>query len=184
MLFYFLFGGFMKNLIPKKQKNIMPAFITGYEIDGNEIVIYTSHYEPARFVYNKRIEYDVLDTMRKQIPIMSRYKSYYEKEHKKDIRTALIHSFGAFMGSALFVVNYANDAKYLSVFLALWCALFATGFGIEAFKSEEKNKIIDKYQYFINNEKDITENSNINLNNIDNYTNYELENVVKLKKHK
>lgn len=184
----------MKDIRLNKLKKDAP-FITKYIINGDKIEIYFSNNKKEIIPYTKKAEEKILLIMKKQAEIMSKIYIYIEEEYKSNKKNATIYSILFLINSMLFAQN-ASSSRKLNLFASLWCCTFAVIHCVMLSKKDKQLDEIEKWNYFLKNENiineeiirrfkefygedaNIDEANKITINDIDEYSLEDLQDMI------
>ncbi len=184
----------MKDIRLNKLKKDAP-FITKYVINGDKIEVFFSSNKKEIIPYTKKAEEKILLIMKKQAEIMSKIYIYIEEEYKSNKKNATIYSILFLINSMLFVQN-ASSSRKLNLFASLWCCTFAVIHCVMLSIKDKKLDEIEKWNYFLKNENiineeiirrfkefygedaNIDEANKITINDIDDYSLEDLQDMI------
>lgn len=185
----------------KKKNNLIEPFIVHYYIDGNELKVIYSDSKTFSFDYSKEKELEILKTMREQVKDIDKLRKELTKEKNLDTGLLLLSSsFVLFNG--LLMTTSIPDLRPINIVAVLAGSLGSIYFGINAFKEDDELRTIEKYKFFIENEKIITdemvsqyyeiygsdapieEANTITINDLNDYSLEDLEEMVSMIKEK
>ena len=184
----------MKDIRLNKLKKDAP-FITKYVINGDKIEVFFSSDKKEIIPYTKKAEEKILLIMKKQAEIMSKIYIYIVEEYKSNKKNATIYSILFLINSMLFAQN-ASSSRKLNLFASLWCCTFAVIHCIMLSIKDKKLDEIEKWNYFLKNENiineeiirrfkefygedaNIDEANRITINDIDEYSLEDLQDMI------
>ena len=184
----------MKDIRLNKLKKDAP-FITKYIINGDKIEIYFSNNKKEVIPYTKKAEEKILLIMKKEAVAMSKIYTYIEEEYKSNKKNATIYSILFLINSMLFAQN-ASSSRKLNLFASLWCCTFAVIHCVMLSIKDKQLDEIEKWNYFLKNENiineeiirrfkefygedaNIDEANKITINDIDDYSLEDLQDMI------
>ena len=184
----------MKDIRLNKLKKDAP-FITKYIINGDKIEIYFSNNKKEVIPYTKKVEENILLIMKKEAVAMSKIYTYIEEKYKSNKKNATIYSILFLINSMLFAQN-ASSSRKLNLFASLWCCTFAVIHCVMLSIKDKQLDEIEKWNYFLKNENiineeiirrfkefygedaNIDEANKITINDIDDYSLEDLQDMI------